>query len=190
MFLSQEDIQKIGFKEVGREVQISSHAVFYNPANISIGDYSRIDDFTVLSGAGKITTGRYVHISCHCSIVGQGDMYMGDYSGLSSRVSVFTSTDSYDGKFMTNPCVPAYVRNTVHASVYLCDHVVIGAGSVVLPGVFLARGCAVGAMSLVKDRHMQELQILWGVPAKVMRERSQRIYLLENKLNDEISGVS
>jgi galactoside O-acetyltransferase len=56
---------------------------------MSIGDYSRIDDFYVLSG--KITIGRNVHIAVFCNLAGgEPGLTMEDFSGLAYHVNVFT----------------------------------------------------------------------------------------------------
>lgn len=51
---------------------------------------------------------------------------------------------------MTNPMVPVEFTNVTHADVNIGRHVIIGSGSVVLPGVTIGEGAAVGALSLVK----------------------------------------
>jgi acetyltransferase-like isoleucine patch superfamily enzyme len=44
-YLSEVEIQAIGFKQVGRNVKIGSLVSLHRPEEISIGDNSRIDDF-------------------------------------------------------------------------------------------------------------------------------------------------
>jgi acetyltransferase-like isoleucine patch superfamily enzyme len=178
MFLTREQIESIGFKHVGNNVLISDKAVFYNPHNITIGDHSRIDDFCILSASGQIEIGRYVHIACYTSIIGAGNVMLKDYAGLSSRVSVFSSSDNYNGEYMTNPCLPARVRNTYHLDVYFGKHVVVGAGSTVLPGVILADGCSVGAMTFVNSNFEADSMIV-GIPGVKMNDRKKDIYKLE-----------
>ena len=181
-FLSNEDLNKIGFKFLGKNVLISDKCSIYNPKNITINDNTRIDDFVILSaGDGGIELGHYVHIACYSSIIGKGKIIMKDYSGLSSRVSIYSSSDRYDGRFMTNPCLPSHVVNTVHKDVIIGKHVVIGSGSVVLPGVELIDGCAVGAMSLI-NRSELEPYVLAGIPAKRIKKRENDIFELEKKV--------
>lgn len=180
MFLDPWIVATMGFKYVGHDVKISDKAVFYNIGQISIGDNSRIDDFCILSG-NEITIGRYVHIACYAQIVGQGKVMMDDYSAISAKGCIFSSTDSYDGEYMTNPCVPETVRNTTHGTVEIGKHVVIGAGSIVLPNVILRDGCAVGALSLVNSS-FPKCSIVAGIPAKFKKYRERNIFNLETQV--------
>jgi galactoside O-acetyltransferase len=181
-FLTQKQLNDLGFKSLGENVLISDKCSIYNAKNISIGDNTRIDDFSILSaGDGGIEIGKYVHIACYSAVIGKGKVIMKDYSGLSSRVSVYSSSDNYDGEYMTNPCLPSKVTNTIHKDVYIGKHVVIGSGSVVLPGVTLCDGSAVGAMSLV-NKSCLEPYVLAGVPAKKIKERKGNIFNLEGTI--------
>lgn len=174
------------FKYIGKNVLLSHYARYYNRKNISIGDNSRVDDFAILSaGEGGIEIGRYVHIACHCTLQGQGKITMKDFSGISSRVAIYSSSDSYDGEFMTNPCVPEFVRNTKHKDVNLGKHVVIGTGSTLLPGVDLEDGCAIGAMGLVLPGYYQYNSILIGSPARFYKYRNPKIYDFEKLIKND-----
>jgi galactoside O-acetyltransferase len=181
-FLSKKELNDLGFKSLGENVLISDKCSIYNAKNISIGDNTRIDDFAILSaGDGGIEIGKYVHIACYSAIIGKGKVVMKDYSGLSSRVSVYSSSDNYDGEYMTNPCLPNTVTNTIHKNVYIGKHVVIGSSSVVLPGVSLCDGSAVGAMSLV-NKSIDEPYVVAGVPAKPIKPRKSNIFELEKTI--------
>lgn len=176
MFLSQEKLFVMGFKSIGQNVRISDSAHFYNAGEISIGDNTRIDDFCILSGI--INIGSYVHIACYAQIVGRGGVTMGDYSAISSKCSVFSSSDNYDGEYMTNPTLPDNVTNVYHKHVYIGEHVVVGSNSVILPGVRLEDGCAVGAMSLV-NKSFPRNSIIAGIPAVFKKQRNTNIYELQ-----------
>ena len=53
-YYSEKELKRLGFKKIGKKVKISKKSSIYYPKNISIGDYSRIDDFAVISGKIKI----------------------------------------------------------------------------------------------------------------------------------------
>jgi len=181
-FLNQNELEKIGFKHLGDNVLISDKCSIYNAKNISIGSNTRIDDFSILSaGEDGIEIGEYVHIACFSSLIGKAKITMKDYSGVSSRVSVYSSSDKYDGEWMTNPCLPTTVTNTIHKEVVIGKHVVIGSNSVVLPGVTLCDGSSVGAMSLV-NKSIEGPYVCAGIPAKKIKDRKPNIFELEKTL--------
>lgn len=181
-WLTNRQLQKMNFLRIGKEVYLSSKASFYNCQNISIGDHVRIDDFCVLSaGIGKINIGSYVHISVYSSLIGGGNITLEDYCGLSSRVSIYSSNDDYSGNFMTNPTVPSKFTNVNHADVKIGRHVIVGSGTVVLPGVTLEEGAAIGSLSLVV-KNCESFGVYIGVPAKKIKNRNRKLLDLEKKL--------
>lgn len=178
-YMSQDAIRAMGFKFVGSNVKISDKAAIYNHSEIEIGDNSRIDDFCVVSG--KVTIGRHVHIAPHCLVAGgEKGVVMEDFSGLAYFVQVFSQSDDYSGRTMTNPTVPAEFKKEFKAPVHVGRHVIIGAGSIVFPGVVLAEGCSVGAMTLV-SKSTDPWGIYVGNPAKRIKERSRDLLVLEQE---------
>lgn len=178
-FLTDSELKNLGFASVGHDVQISERAVFYNSAQISIGNHVRIDDFSVISaGAGGIHIGHYVHIAVFCSLMGAGRITLSDYAGLSSRVSIYSSNDDYTGAYMTNPTVPLALRNVNQAPIVLGKHVIVGSGSIILPGVAIGEGAAVGALSLV-NKNCDPFSVYAGTPAKRIGSRQKQLLALE-----------
>jgi galactoside O-acetyltransferase len=171
--LTREQIASLGFAEVGEGVQISDKASFYGASRISIGDHSRIDDFCVLSaGAGGIALGQHVHIAVYSSLIGAGRITVEDFCNVSSRVSIYSSSDDYSGHSMTNPTVPEAFTGVQHADVILNRHVIVGSGSVILPGVRLHEGVAIGALSLVRSS-CEAFGIYAGNPLRRLKDRSR-----------------
>jgi len=90
MFLSKDELQKIGFKTFGNNVLISNKCCIYSPQNIEIGNnvsgrvsiYSSSDDYTGMSMTNpmipnefkKVTNGK-IHIKKH-SIIGTGSVLL------------------------------------------------------------------------------------------------------------------
>lgn len=187
--LSRDSIAALGFSAVADEVQISERAVFYGASRIRIGRHVRIDDFCILSaGAGGIVIGDYVHIAAGSTLIGQGRIALSDFSGLSSRVAIYSSSDDYSGAALTNPTVPPQYRRVKTAEVFLGRHVIVGCGSVLLPGVVLEDGAAVGALSVVTKR-CRAFEIYAGNPARRIKSRSRDLLALEQRLlNDPDLG--
>lgn len=181
-FISTDALINMGFKSVGENVLISDKASIYNCENISIGNNVRIDDFCLISaGEGGIEIGNYVHIAAFCSLIGAAKIELKDFSGLSSRVTVYSSSDDYSGSWLTNPTVPSEYTNVTHEDVVIGRHVIIGSGSVLLPGVELHEGVAVGALSLV-SKDCEEFGVYFGIPARRLKERKKGMSELEKRL--------
>ena len=177
--LSHKAIEALGFTSVGENVQISDRASFYGVSRIALGNDVRIDDFCVLSaGEGGITVGNYVHIAVYSSLIGVGRITLSDFCNISSRVAIYSSNDDYSGTTMTNPTVPSEYTGVTHADVFLGRHVIVGSGSVILPGVTLEEGVAVGALSLIHKR-CEAFGIYVGNPARRIRERKRDLLELE-----------
>jgi len=186
--LTPQQIQAMGFAAVGTNVQISDRASFYGLSRISIGSNVRIDDYCVLAaGIGGINIGSHVHIAVGSSLIGAGRITLDDFSGVSSRVSIYSSSDDYSGASLTNPTVPDEYKQVLHAPVHLGKHVIVGSGSVILPGITLEDGVAVGALSLVTKR-CTAFGIYAGNPAKRIRDRKQDLLELEKRLLGDLSA--
>jgi galactoside O-acetyltransferase len=181
-WLTAQQIIEMGFASIGTNVLLSDKASYYNCKNIRLGSNIRIDDFCVLSaGIEGIDIGSYIHIAVYSSLIGAGNITLADFSNISSRVAIYSSNDDYSGAAMTNPTVQAEFTNVHHADVTIGRHVIIGAGSIILPGVTLEEGVAVGALSLVK-KNCQAFGIYMGSPAKRIGERKRDLLELEKKL--------
>ena len=180
--LSQHELDSMGFASLGENLMISDRASFYNCSQISIGNNVRIDDYCVLSaGAGGIKIGNYVHIAVYASLIGAGKIIISDFCGISSHVSVYSSSDDYSGAAMTNPMVPAAFTNVTSSDVILERHVIVGSGSVILPGVVIAEGAAIGALSLVRE-DCRAFGIYVGAPVRFIKERKRDLLHLASLL--------
>jgi galactoside O-acetyltransferase len=170
---------EMGFASLGENVLISDKAAVYNCAKIAVGNNVRIDDFCVISGGeGGVEIGDHVHVAVYVSLIGAGKITLSDFSGLSSRVAVYSSNDDYSGAVLTGPTVPCCYSNVSHQDVFIGRHVIIGSGSVILPGIKLEDGVAIGALSLV-NRDCAEFGIYVGNPAKRVKERKRDLLNVE-----------
>ena len=168
-FYSREELATLGLRSYGVNVLISRYCRIYNPQNVVIGDNVRIDDFTIISAGKSVIIGNYVHIAC----------YVSDFCGLSGRVSIYSSSDDYSGTFLSNPMVSETYTNVTSAPVILEKHVIVGCASVILPGLVIKEGTAIGALSLVQSS-CEPNMIYSGNPLKKIIPRSQRYKDLEN----------
>jgi acetyltransferase-like isoleucine patch superfamily enzyme len=173
-FYTEEELSEAGFRRLGSNVKIKRNAGLFFTENISIGDNTRIDDFTIIVASREpVTIGRNVHIAAHCYISGSDGFTMEDFCTFAPGVKVFTSSDDYAGEKMTNVTLPRKYMGGA-GPIHLGRHVIIGAGSVVLPSVAIGEGSSVGALSLV-SHSLERWGIYCGIPAKRLRERSRNL---------------
>ena len=178
-FLSDQDLLKMQFKALGKNVRISDKASIYNPECMEIGDYSRIDDFCVLSGS--ITIGRNVHIAVFCNVAGgEKGVFLEDFAGLAYGCHVFSQSDDYTGSTMTNPTVPDIYKKEKKEAIVIKRHSIVGACSIILPGVTLEEGTSVGGMSMM-TKSTEPWSIYFGIPAKKIKSRSRDLMVLERE---------
>lgn len=178
-YYTQDELQAIGFHSFGDHVLISKKASIYTPEKISIGSHVRIDDFCILSG--DISIGNFVHIGAFSTLFGSHGIEIQDFSGLSSRVTIYSASDDYSGAYLTNPTVPSKYRGLTTGKVTLEKHVIVGAGSLILPKVTLKEGSSIGAMTFI-SKSTKEWTIYFGCPAKAINNRKRDLLDLEKDL--------
>lgn len=176
-YYSEDELKSLGLKSFGKDVRLSRKASLYGISNISIGNHVRIDDFCILSG--NITIGNYVHINPYTGIyAGQAGVILEDFANLASRITIYAVSDDYSGNYMTSPLIPEEFTNIRQSSVHIGKHVIVGTGSSILPGVDIKEGCAIGAMSLVKQS-TTPWGIYAGVPCRKIKDRSKNLLKFE-----------
>ncbi len=187
-YLSEIQLREVGFKHLGENVRISDKASIYNPEMIELGDNSRIDDFCVISG--RVVIGKYCHITPMCLVAGGvPGVFFSDFCTLAYGVKVFSQSDDYSGLTLTNSLIPKKYKAEIYEPVSIGRHVIIGAGSIILPGVNLAEGCSIGAMTLV-NKSTEPWGIYVGNPARRIKERKKDMLELEKKFLAEVANDS
>ena len=69
-------------------------------------------------------------------------------------------------------------RKVTSGDVVFKKHALIGSGSVIMPGVTIETGAAVGALSFV-NKNVPEFAVAAGIPARVIGQRNRRLLELE-----------
>jgi len=126
--------------------------------NIDFGSNITIDDFVMIYAKKKMKIGNYVHIACFSSILGGEEFVMEDFSGISSGSRIFTGTDDLKDWGFGSPNIPEKYRNVKRAPVFIGKFAIMGANTVVLPGVTVGEGATVGANSVI-TRDLEP----WGI---------------------------
>lgn len=152
---------------VGRTVRIRK------PARVRIGAGSIIDDFTYISCA--LTVGRYTHIGANGVIIG-GDarVTIGDFVNIAPGCRLIAASNDFTGGGLVGPTIPPeYAGESITSEITIGDHALFGTNVIILPGVHIPEGVAVGAGSLVTAKtELKPWTLYAGVPAKPVRARS------------------
>jgi len=187
-YLDEAELRNAGFKRIGSGVKISRSANIYNPELIELGDCCRIDDFCVISGA--ISFGKFIHVTPMCLLAGgTPGLTVGDFSTFAYGVKIFTQSDDYSGETMCNSLIPKKYKKEIFKKTVVGRQVIVGAGTVIMPGANVGEGCAIGAMSLVLEP-IDSWGVYAGVPVKRIRARSKNLLRLESDFTIELNNDS
>lgn len=182
-YYTEEELRDFGIAAVGVNVRVARNCTIIGLANIRLGSNVRIDGFSTIIAptAGCLHIGSYIHIGGYSTILAAAGIQMHDFCGLSQGVKIYTKSDDYSGEFMTNPMVPQQLTKVASGAVVIGRHAIVGAQSIVLPGIHLAEGTAVGANSLI-TKNTQAWSIYFGSPAKKIKDRKRNPLTLEKLL--------
>lgn len=175
-FLAADELAQLGLAAYGTQVLIDRSAILICPERMLLGNRVRIDAYSlIIAGEEGISIGSNVHVGAGVQLFGSGaQIRLEDFAGLSPRVTLLTASDDFRDGHLTGPTVPLEFRHVTTGAITLGKHALVGAGSVVLPGISLGWGAAVGALSLV-HKPVADLTIVFGSPAKPigMRPRDE-----------------
>jgi acetyltransferase-like isoleucine patch superfamily enzyme len=180
-YFDEHELKGAGFKRLGKNVKVHNRASLYGVGNISLGDNVRIDDFAIIIATGGVSIGSYVQIANLCYLGGRHGIEIDDFSTLAPGVKLFSASDDYSGEKLTNPTVPIDLTGGEKGKVILKKHVIIGAGSVVLPNCVIGEGCSIGALSVVK-KSLDPWGIYAGIPVRRIKDRKKELLSLEREL--------
>ncbi|WP_291857885.1 acyltransferase [Marinilabilia sp.] len=189
-YYCEQDLKEIGFKSIGKNVRIARNCTIMGLENISIGNNVIIDAYCTIVAVkeGFLDVGSYVHIGGYCLLSAGDGIVFHDFSGLSQGVKVYSRTDDYSGNFLTNPTVPEQYIGLKRGLVEIMPYVVVGAQSVILPGVNIGEGSSVGALTLV-SRSLPEWGIFLGNPLRRIGDRSKDLLKFRNQLLGSHKGL-
>lgn len=117
--------------------------------NIEFGKNIIIDDFVLIYAKEKIKIGNFVHIANFTSITGGQQLELGDFSAISQGCRVLTATDDFKDYGFGNSTVHNQFRNVKNASIKIGRFCIVGANSVILPGIIIGEGATIGANSVI-----------------------------------------
>jgi acetyltransferase-like isoleucine patch superfamily enzyme len=134
---------------------------------ISFGKGTVVKPYAIIqTWKGKISIGRQCAISSFDHITnGDNDLIIGNYVRIGPSVTIMGGSRNYKKKD-----IPIIDQGSSHEGVKIGNDVLIGAGTVVLPGCDIGDGAVIGANSLV-NKDISPYAIAAGVPVKIIGER-------------------
>ena len=136
--------------------------------------------------SGTVSIGRNVHLAVFCNVAGGSEgIIFDDFSGFAYGVHAFSQSDDYSGRTLTNPTVPAKYKSEIKKAVRIGRHCIVGTNSMIFPGVVLAEGTSVGALSMV-TKSTEEWSVYSGVPAKKIKDRRRDLLALEKEYLSDV----
>jgi acetyltransferase-like isoleucine patch superfamily enzyme len=185
-YYNERDLSQYGFLNLGTNVLIAKDAIIIGQHNISLGSNIKIDsNVTLAASSGKLQIGNFVHIGGSSHFSCSGGVVVRDFVTISQGVKVYSASDDYSGESLTNPTVSEEFKMVDRKSVLISNHVIIGSNSVVLPGVNLGIGAAIGALSLVTGS-IDSWSIYGGNPLRKIKPRSKKILEIEKYFLDSL----
>jgi acetyltransferase-like isoleucine patch superfamily enzyme len=140
--------------------------------------------------SGNVVVGNYCHITPMCLVAGGvPGIIFSDFCTLAYGVKIFAQSDDYSGHSLANSLIPKKFKNEILRSISVGRHVIIGAGSVILPGVEIAEGCSIGALTLL-NKNTEPWGIYVGIPATRLKDRKKEMLQLEKKFLLEVASDS
>ena len=135
-----------GKVKIGSNCELRSGAKLLTyGGNITIGNYCSVNPYTVLYGQGNLTIGNNVRIATQCVIIPSNHKF-------------------------ADPNTPIMAQGLINKGIVIEDDVWLGCGVRVLDGVTIAKGCVIGAGSVV-TKSTEPFGIYAGIPAKLIKKR-------------------
>jgi galactoside O-acetyltransferase len=167
IFFDFAELKSLGVGSIiGRTVRIRK------PSLCSIGCHTILDDFTYISCG--ISVGDYTHIGANGVLIG-GDAHItiGHFVNIAPGCRLIAASNDFTGGGLAGPTIPLeFAAPAIIRNITLGDHVLLGTGTVILPGTCVPEGVSTGAMTLIPSGMVLSPWTLYaGIPARPLRQR-------------------
>ena len=155
-FYSNKELKRIGFQKIGENVQINRTVKFYN-FHGTIGSNCRIDNFSIL--IGRVLISNNIHISAFnlISATLKNKIKIDNFSGTAPKCYLSTSGENYFSDDTSNPTMSKKLRNNTNTGdIIIGKKVVIGTGSIIVPGkknrnIIIGDNVSIGSKSFINN---------------------------------------
>ena len=155
------------FARLGHNVVFELGVLVFHPENIELGDNVYLGHNTILKGyyLNKMVIDSGTWIGQQCFFHSAGGLTIGRNVGIGPGVKIITSSHAEEGIQ-----VPILHSRIEFAPVTIDDDCDVGVGTIILPGVNIAKGVQVGAGAVVTS-DIPPYEVWAGVPARRIRKR-------------------
>ncbi len=193
--LLRSKIYPLMFASVGRKVVFGRSMTIRHPHKIHIGDNTVIDDYAVLDAKGEdnrgirigsnVMVGRSTVLSCK-----NGDISIGDNTNIAMNCFVQSAGDVHIGDFVLFGAycyvigggdhkidridIPIISQGQVVRGIRIEENCWLGGGVLVQDGAAIGRDSILGSGAVVRG-HIPAYSIAAGVPARVIRSRTEQV---------------
>lgn len=140
------------------------------PDHLFLDDFSVISDFTFILATKFVKIGKYSQLSPYSLITGGGEVYIGNFVDISYGAKIICGSDDIFGEFLFTSGVPKAYRNIIRNNVEINDYSIIGANSIIYPGVTVGEGVIVNPSTIVKE-NLKPWSVYEGVNCKLIGKR-------------------
>ena len=135
--------------------------------NVTLSKGSRLVATGVIRNKGEgISIGSNSAVGSNSFIGGQGGIEIGENVIIGPDVKIFSENHN-----IVSEDVPIRLQGENRLAVLIDDNCWIGASSIILEGVRLAKGTVVAAGAIVTKSVTEENMLVAGIPAKIQRSR-------------------
>ena len=127
-----------------------------------IGEGTFVMKNVYIQSPNRLSIGDYSHINRGVVLDARGDIVIGDSVSISHNVNIMTGGHDYMSTQFTGVFKPIVIK----------DYAWVGVGATILQGVTIGKGAVVCAGAVV-NKDVEDYEVVGGVPAKKIGERTQ-----------------
>lgn len=166
---------------LGKNVRIGKTVRIRNPEKVKIYDNVIIDDFVYISG--EVSIGSYSHIASNVTLsASASSISIGKYSGVSAGAKIYAGSSNYLSASIDLPTFPKSIQyGTIYGKVVLKDSSLIGANTIILPGVSIKEGVAISADCCISKKEKIPPWYIYTRNKRIAPRSGKEMYLKKIK---------
>jgi acetyltransferase-like isoleucine patch superfamily enzyme len=182
-YYSISELKNFGFSYVGENVRVSRFCNLYDVSG-SIGDGTRIDDYTLLKG--ELIIGKKVHICSHSSLSAAGaKITIGDLSGIGVNNIFYTASDDMLVPALCGPLVNKKNLAQKVGEINIGNGVALGGRNTVMPSTNVGEYSAFGLAAILSGNY-ESFAVYMNINGKLKKIAKRDKEIILNMANLEL----